>query len=167
MGKKQVISIALLIIICIAVNTVYACGGGGGGGGSGGGGGGGGYTPPYPTAARGGSGGCEGDECGNATGFDGCNKPPNPDDGGGGDNPGGGGPGPRGGRTGPGGKGKKGEPPVVGDPVYISTGEFVYDVTDFSIRGKALTVEITRNYGSQLEGVWPFGRGWDFNYDKR
>ncbi len=57
--------------------------------------------------------------------------------------------------------------PGAGEPVYIKTGEFRESFTDLSIKGRAMTVEITRTYGSQREYQSVFGYGWDINYDLR
>jgi YD repeat-containing protein len=44
-------------------------------------------------------------------------------------------------------------------------GEYRLYVTDVSIRGRGLQVEITRTYGSRREYNSHFGYGWDMNYN--
>jgi RHS repeat-associated protein len=54
-----------------------------------------------------------------------------------------------------------------GDPVALSNGEYGLSVTDLSISGKALPVEIIRTYGSRREYNGRFGFGWDINYNMK
>jgi RHS repeat-associated protein len=52
-----------------------------------------------------------------------------------------------------------------GDPVFMRNCEYGLSVTDLSIRGRVLPVEIVRTYGSQREYNFRFGYGWDINYN--
>ncbi len=54
-------------------------------------------------------------------------------------------------------------PATGGDPIYLSNGEYNLSVTDLSLMGRALPVEITRTYGSRREGNSRFGYGWDMS----
>ncbi|MHC4618595.1 MAG: RHS repeat domain-containing protein, partial [Planctomycetota bacterium] len=54
-----------------------------------------------------------------------------------------------------------------GDPVFMSNGEYRLSVTDLSIPGRGLSVEIVRTYGSRREYNSRFGYGWDMNYNMK
>ncbi|MHC4621310.1 MAG: DUF6531 domain-containing protein, partial [Planctomycetota bacterium] len=54
-----------------------------------------------------------------------------------------------------------------GDPVFMSNGEYRLSVTDLSIQGRGLPVEIVRTYGSRREYNSRFGYGWDMNYNMK
>ncbi|MCK5612960.1 RHS repeat protein [Candidatus Pacearchaeota archaeon] len=53
------------------------------------------------------------------------------------------------------------------DPVFMSNGEYAYSITDLSIQGRGLSVEIVRAYGSRREYNSKLGYGWDVNYNTK
>jgi hypothetical protein len=53
------------------------------------------------------------------------------------------------------------------DPVFLNNGEYRLAVTDLSVAGRGLPVEIVRTYGSRRDYNSRFGFGWDMNYNMR
>ncbi len=56
---------------------------------------------------------------------------------------------------------------VKGEPVYLSSGEYLYTKQDVVIPSKGMPFQITRTYKSQLLYNGSFGYGWDLNYHQR
>ena len=52
-----------------------------------------------------------------------------------------------------------------GDPVFMRNGEFTLYATDVSVRGRSLSINLKRAYGSRREYNSRFGYGWDINYN--
>lgn len=53
----------------------------------------------------------------------------------------------------------------AGDPVYLSTGEFVHEEVDLHIKGRGMDFELKRRYSSREGGPSPIGNNWDLNYN--
>jgi RHS repeat-associated protein len=51
--------------------------------------------------------------------------------------------------------------------VSLQSGEFQHLATDYSIEGRATSLSLVRSYESQSHYNGPFGRGWDFNWNRR
>jgi RHS repeat-associated protein len=54
---------------------------------------------------------------------------------------------------------------TAGDPVFVRTGEFRFQVTDIFIPGRTMSIKITRTYGSRRHQKSLFGYGWSMNYN--
>jgi RHS repeat-associated protein len=54
---------------------------------------------------------------------------------------------------------------VAGDPINTATGDYTDTVTDLSIPGRGLNIDLDRSYDSaNASNNGPFGYGWTFNY---
>lgn len=56
-------------------------------------------------------------------------------------------------------------PSTDGDPVLLNTGQYTLKSQDLSVRGRRLSVTLTRNYRSRSQYNSQFGYGWDMNYN--
>ncbi len=54
-----------------------------------------------------------------------------------------------------------------GDPVIMSTGEFILTEIDLRIPGRGFDFRMQRTYRSQYNADGPLGHNWDFNYNER